>query len=75
MLTGHVSFYVIPYSRGEAPHLNCPRSRCLHHISSEAGHIHGSCTQTGRGDSMCHLESGSLKVRTVHLNLICDFNT
>lgn len=41
------------YSRGEVPHLNYPHNRYLHRISNEAGHIHGSCTQTERGGNMC----------------------
>lgn len=57
------------YSRGEAPHLNYLHSRCLRHTSNEAGRIRGSCTQTGRGGSMCRWESGWLKVRIILLNL------
>lgn len=57
------------YSRGEAPHLNYLHSRCLRHTSNEPGRIRGSCTQTGRGRSMCRWESGWLKVRIILLNL------
>lgn len=54
---------VISYDRGEAPRLNCLRSHCLHHISSEAGHTRGSYTQTETEGSMCHWESEVLKNR------------
>lgn len=61
------------YSTSEAPRPNYPHSRCLHHISSEAGHIRGSCTQRETGGSTCRWESGLLKVRISLLNFVAIF--
>lgn len=58
------------YSTSEAPRLNYPHSRRLHHISSEAGRIRGSCTQRETGGSTCRWESGLLKVRISLLNSV-----
>lgn len=60
---------VVSYSTSEAPHPNCPRSRCRRRISIEAAHTRGSCTRTGRGDSRCHWRSAALRGQSQHVRV------
>lgn len=63
-----VFMYMVSHSKDVALRLIHLHSRCPHHTSSAAEHIHDSYTRTGREDSMCHLGNGLLqKTQTIYL--------